>query len=298
MNKRAKQISDRFETYKVNEESELLPFLLETMSNRGRNSVKSILTRGQVLVEDKVVTKHNFMLQPGFTVTIEKNKVAKASTFENMEIIHEDADIIVIEKDAGLLSVASAKEKSMTAYKQLMTYVQKIDKKNRIFIVHRLDRDTSGVMMFAKSEKVKLKLQNSWKDIVKERAYVALIEGVLKKPEGTITSWLKETKTLRMYSSPTPNDGQKAITNYKVIQSNNNFSLVEVHLDTGRKNQIRVHMEDLGHPIVGDKKYGSKINIIGRLGLHAKVLAFSHPTTGKLHRFESATPKSFLTSSK
>ncbi|WP_163538848.1 RluA family pseudouridine synthase [Gracilibacillus sp. YIM 98692] len=282
------------EQYKVEKSEELLSFLLDTMSNRSRNSVKSILTRGQVFVNNKEVTKHNFRLEPGYTVTIQKNKAAKAATFEKMKILYEDDSIIVIEKDSGLLSVATEKEKSLTAYKQLMSYVRKINAKNRVFVVHRLDRDTSGVMLFAKSEKVKQTLQSGWKDMVKERSYVALVEGTVKKHEGTITSWLKENETFKMYSSQKPNDGKKAITHYKVIKANNNLSLLSVYLETGRKNQIRVHMADLGHPVVGDKKYGSKFNPIGRLGLHAIVLAFNHPVTGEFLRFKSDIPSVFL----
>ncbi|MCZ4136184.1 RNA pseudouridine synthase, partial [Escherichia coli] len=135
-------------------------------------------------------------------------------------------------------------------------HVRRTDSRNRIFVVHRLDRDTSGVMMFAKSEAVQQKLQNNWKDQVQERIYVALVEGKVAKEAGTISSWLKESKTLKMYSSPRPGDGQHAVTHYKRLQSNSEFSLLEVRLETGRKNQIRVHMEELGHPIAGDKKYG------------------------------------------
>jgi len=280
--------------YTVKEPAELLPFLLHKQSNLGRNAVKSILARGQVSVNGRVVTEYNCPLVPGQTVTINKDKVAEEPQLVGLIILHEDEDIIVIQKDAGLLSIASPQENEMTAYRQLTNHVRSKDPKGRIFVVHRLDRDTSGVMMFAKSEKVQQLLQNSWQESVKDRSYVALVEGQVKKPEGTISSWLKESSTLKMYSSSRPNDGQHAVTHYKVMQSNKNFSLLEVHLETGRKNQIRVHMQDLGHPIVGDKKYGSRSNSIRRLGLHARVLAFVHPTTGQLLRFESTIPKSFL----
>ncbi|MDC3413482.1 RluA family pseudouridine synthase [Aquibacillus sp. 3ASR75-11] len=280
-------------TYKVKEPVELLPFLLEVI-NRGRNSVKSMLTRGQVSVDNEVQTAYDYSLQPGQAVTIYKNKVVKEASLMDLTILHEDEDIIVINKEAGLLSISSPNEKTMTAYRQLMNHVRRENPSNRIFVVHRLDRDTSGVMMFAKKESVKRKLQNSWKDIVQERTYVALVEGQMKKPEGTISSWLKESSTHKMYSSPDKNGGQLAVTHYKVKQTNKQFSLLEVQLETGRKNQIRVHMQDLGHPIVGDKKYGSKLNPIGRLGLHAKVLAFLHPTKGELMRFEANVPSSFF----
>ncbi|WP_246050075.1 RluA family pseudouridine synthase [Aquibacillus sediminis] len=293
-----KQKNKNVEQYEVKQPVQLLPFLIEKMSNRSRNTVKSILARGQVNVNDREITQHNFQLQPNDTVSILKNKVAKAASFDGMKLLYEDDAVIVVEKDAGLLSMASPKERSRTAYKQLMAYVRKVNPNNRIFIVHRLDRDTSGVMMFAKNEKVKQKLQQAWKDMVAERTYVALVEGVVKKSEGTITSWLKESKTFKMYSSPKPNDGQRAVTHYNVMQSNNQFSLLQVHLETGRKKQIRVHMTDIGHPIVGDKKYGSKVNTIRRLGLHASVLAFYHPITGKLLRFESDIPPLFKKKSK
>ncbi|TVY08640.1 RluA family pseudouridine synthase [Paenibacillus cremeus] len=280
--------------FTVKEPTELLLFLLHKLSNLGRNSVKALLARGQVSVNDRVVTEYNRPLEPGQTVTIRKDRAVEEPQFVGLTILHEDEDIIVIQKQAGLLSIASPQETEMTAYRQLMAHVRAKDPGSRIFVVHRLDRDTSGVMMFAKSERVQQLLQNSWQDTVKERIYVALVEGKIKKPEGTISSWLKESSTLKMYSSHRPNDGQHAVTHYKTIQAASSFSLLEVQLETGRKNQIRVHMQDIGHPIVGDKKYGSKSNAIKRLGLHARVLAFIHPATGQLMRFESDIPKSFL----
>ncbi|KAB8125870.1 RluA family pseudouridine synthase [Gracilibacillus oryzae] len=292
MNKKRK--NPNMEQYEVETNAELLPFLISVIESKSRNAVKSILTRGQVYVNGDNITKHNFPLSKGDIVAIQTNKASKAATFINMNILYEDEAIIVIEKGAGLLSIASAKEKSHTAYKQLMDYVKKINPKNRIFIVHRLDQDTSGVMLFAKTEEVKQQLQNNWKNIVKERTYIALVEGRLKQTKGTVKSWLKENKAYKMYSSMKPNDGKLAITHYQVIKSNQEFSLLSVQLETGRKNQIRAHMEDLGHPIVGDKKYGSEQNPIARLGLHAKVIAFRHPVTKEFLRFESKVPKVFL----
>jgi 23S rRNA pseudouridine1911/1915/1917 synthase len=280
--------------YTVKEPSELLVFLLHTISNLGRNSIKSLLSHEQVLVNDQVVTKYNFPLQPGQTVSIRKEKTSDTAPMTGLIILHEDEDIIVIQKEAGLLSVSSAQENELTAYRQLMAHVRRGNPENRIFVLHRLDRDTSGVMMFAKSKQVQQTMQNSWKDMVQERRYIALVEGSVKKMDGTISSWLKESTTLKTYSSSYPNDGQFAVTHYKVIQSNRNFSLLEVHLETGRKNQIRVHMQDMGHSIVGDKKYGSHTKPIGRLGLHAQVLSFVHPTTNLLLRFETEIPKSFF----
>lgn len=280
--------------YTVKEPSELLPFLLQHITNLSRNSIKSLLTRGQVLVNDRVVTTHNHALHPGQTVSLQNKKISETPPMIGIKILHEDDDVIVIQKEAGLLSIASPQEKELTVYRQLTAHVRLDNPNNRIFVVHRLDRDTSGVMMFAKSERVQQALQNSWKDSVKERLYIALVEGTVKKQEGTISSWLKESSTLKMYSSHYPNDGQHAVTHYKVLQSDRNYSMLEVHLETGRKNQIRVHMEDIGHPIVGDKKYGAKSKPIGRLGLHARILSFIHPSTGELLRFESEIPKTFF----
>lgn len=297
MNKNKKTSSphqDKATKLIVKEPAELMTFLMEKLSNRGRNAVKAILARGQVSVNDHIVTKYNYRLQPEQQVMIHWGKPVEQVKLFGLKILHEDDDIIVVQKEAGLLSIASPDEKEMTAYRQLMEHVRGENPKNRIFVVHRLDRDTSGVMMFAKNEKTKKLLQDSWKDAVQQRTYVALVEGTVKKAEGTITSWLKESKTLMMYSSQKPNDGQKAVTHYKVLQSNREYSLVEVQLETGRKNQIRVHMKDIGHPVVGDKKYGSKNNTLGRLGLHAQVLAFTHPTTGQTLRFESRIPDKFL----
>ena len=294
LNHKAKAAPAAPKSFTVNEPSELLPFLLTHITGRGRNAIKSILSRGQVAVNGKVVTQHNFQLHPGQTVTIDQEKPVQVAEMIGLTIVHEDDDLIIIQKDAGLLSIATAEENELTAYRQLMEHVRISNPKNRIFVVHRLDRDTSGVMMFAKSERIQQALQTTWKDTVKERSYVALVEGAVKRPEGTVSSWLKETSTLKMYSSPHEGDGLHAITHYKLIQANRHFSLLEVRLETGRKNQIRVHMADIGHPIAGDKKYGAETKTVGRLGLHARVLSFIHPTTGELMTFESPIPKTFL----
>jgi 23S rRNA pseudouridine1911/1915/1917 synthase len=297
MNKKKQPTSpsqDKITQLEVKEPAELMSFLIDALPSRGRNAIKSILARGQVHVNNKAVTKYNHPLLPGQQVSIYWAKVVEPVKMIGVHILHEDDDLIVIQKEAGLLSISTDKEEELTAYRQLSEHVKSHNPKNRIYVVHRLDRDTSGVMMFAKNEKAQQTLQNSWQDAVLERTYIALVEREVKKPEGTITSWLKENKAMVMYSSQRPDDGQLAITHYKVMQSNRDFSLLEVNLETGRKNQIRVHMKDIGHPIVGDKKYGSKSIVIGRLGLHARILAFEHPTTGQALRFESKIPEKFL----
>ncbi len=277
----------------VLEPTELLIFLMERMANQSRNKIKSLLTRGQVLVDGKVVKQYNHLLREGQDVTVNRSIVRGEEVDKGPTIMYEDADLIIIDKPTGLLTIASDTEKEHTAYHQLMNYVRKTDSDNRIFIVHRLDQDTSGVMLFAKNEEVKKLFQDRWKEIMVERTYIAVVEGQVRKTEGTIKSWLLETKTKLMYSSPKPGEGLEAITHYKVLQNTANYSLLEIHLETGRKNQIRVHMKDIGHSIIGDKKYGAKTNPIGRLALHAQVLSFHHPITKQLMRFETEMPRKF-----
>jgi 23S rRNA pseudouridine1911/1915/1917 synthase len=280
--------------YTVDQPSELMEFLVVSMPNKGRNTIKGQLARGQILVNGKETTKYNYPLKQGDVVMVEWVKAKEEEKPIGLKIVFEDEDILVINKESGLLSIAGGEQKELTAHRQLMEYVRRSNSNNRVFIVHRLDRDTSGLMIFAKNEKSKLALQNNWQEAVLERTYVALVEREVKKTEGKIVSWLTESKTLMMYSSPKPNGGQEAITHYKVIKSSKAYSLLEIHLETGRKNQIRVHMQDIGHPVVGDKKYGSTTNPLGRMGLHAQVLVFIHPTTGQPMNFKTDIPGKFL----
>ena len=278
--------------YKVTKECELLEFLLETFKNQSRNSVKSLLSSHRVSVDGAPTSQFNFKLYPEDTVII-SNAPIRRKTRSNLPIIYEDDDIIVINKPSGLLSIASDNEKSSTAYRMLSDYVQQKDKHNRIFVVHRLDEDTSGVLMVAKNVKIQQALQNNWNDIVKKRGYYAIVEGEMEKKSDTIKSYLKKNSQNLMYSSKKAGDGQLAITHYKVIKSNGTYSLLDVNIDTGRKNQIRVHLGEKGHYIIGDDKYGKPANPIKRLGLHAYELDLIHPFTGKLMKFTSPMPKEF-----
>lgn len=278
---------------KVTETSELMKFLIEKFPEKNRTTIKSLLAHKQVSVDDMVTTKFDFPLKRGQMVFLNKKRAEEKPRFRGLRIVHEDASIIVIDKANGLLSMASETEKQKTAYSILSEYVKRFDPNNLIFIVHRLDRDTSGLMMFAKSKKIQEILQKDWNNSIIERSYVAIVEGVIEKAEGTVTSWLKENKALVVYSSQTPDDGLKAVTHYKVLKTNKVFSLLEVKLETGRKNQIRVHMKDIGFPVTGDKKYGAKLNPIGQMGLHARVLSFKHPVTGKALRFDTPIPMKF-----
>ena len=286
--------TDRRTQLPVTEATELMPFLIASLPRQSRNNIKSLLTRGQVSVDGQIVRQYNHLLQPGQEVIVDRSPVWGKVVAQGLKILYEDSSLLVVDKPAGLLTIATDSEKENTAYHHLMDYVREKNPDNRIFIVHRLDRDTSGVIVFAKQEEVKRRFQEHWKEQIAERAYIAVVEGTVSKGEDTVRSWLLETKTKQIYSSSKPGDGLEAVTHYKVLQTSSQFSLLEIHLATGRKNQIRVHMHDIGHPIVGDKKYGSAINPLRRLALHARVLAFEHPVSGQPMRFETEIPPQFL----
>ena len=279
--------------YKVTKECELLEFLLETFKSQSRNSVKSLLSSHRVSIDGAPVSQFNFKLYPEDTIII-SNSPIKKKTRSRLPIIYEDDDLIVINKPSGLLSIASDNEKSSTAYRMLSDYVQQKDKHNRVFVVHRLDEDTSGVLMVAKNVHIQQALQEHWNDIVSKRGYYAIVEGVMEKPSGTFKSYLKKNSQNLMYSSKKPGDGQLAITHYKVMKTNGKYSLLDVNIDTGRKNQIRVHLGEHGHYIIGDDKYGKPANPIKRLGLHAYALEFTHPFTGKKVKYTAPMPKEFM----
>lgn len=221
------------------------------------------------------------------------NRTRKNLNTSNLpfKIIYEDENFIAIDKSFGLLSVESDKE-NVCAYGILFEFMQSLDKNLRPFILHRIDKETSGVLIFAKNIKIHSMLKMNWNNLVKTREYFAVVEGKLEKSAGTITSFLKENKNNLVYSTSDPN-GQKAITHYKVEKENEHFSLLKVNIDTGRKNQIRVHMQDLKHPVVGDEKYGHKLNPLNRLGLHASKLEFINPLTKKLISISAPLPDSF-----
>lgn len=212
---------------------------------------------------------------------------------DKLDIIYEDKEFLVVNKPAGLLTISTDKEKEKTLFHKVYMYIKKKNKNNKIFIVHRLDKDTSGIVLFAKNESIKLKLQNDWDRIAKERKYVTIVKGRLDNDKGQIISWLKETKTLMTYSSKVPNDGKKAITNYRVINTNDLYSFLDIEIKTGRKNQIRVHMKDIGTPILGDHKYGPKDGF-RRMYLHAYKLVIQHPLSGKILEFETDIPNEFI----
>lgn len=212
---------------------------------------------------------------------------------KKLDIIYEDKDIIVVNKEHHLLTVSNEKEKEHTLYHEVSDYLKKKNPKNKVFIIHRLDKDTSGVILFAKNQNIKRLYQDNWNTLVKKRGYIAIVEGLVKEKKGTIKSYLVENSTQLVYTTKDTKLGKLAITNYEVIQNNKEYSLVNIEIITGRKNQIRVHMKEFGHPIIGDKKYDSRKNPIRRLGLHANILIIENPITKKDMEFKAKIPKQF-----
>ena len=286
---------DNIESYTVYENlpHKLLDFLFAVMPDRKRTTVKDFLKHRQVMVGQNVVTQFDFELNAGDEVKV--NTTREFQTFSNprLKIVYEDDDIIVVNKGYGLLSMGTDKIKEGTAYSILREYLKRKDPRNKLFIIHRLDRDTSGLMMFAKNIKAKETMQHNWNNMVLERRYVAVVEGNLEPEEGEIRSYLAENSAHEVYSTTNPQEGQLTVTYYRTIKTRAPYSMVELSLATGRKNQIRVHMKDSGHPIVGDRRYGAKSSPIHRLCLHAQTLRFVHPVTRRDMNFTSPLPAGF-----
>lgn len=276
------------------DEMQLMEFLIAKMGGMSRSSIKSLLGHRQISVNDKIITQFDFLLKPNDKVTVNSTRGNLELTHPKLRIIFEDNDLIVVDKKEGLLTVTTGTGDDTTAFSILKNHVKKSSPANKIYTVHRLDRETSGVLVFSKNRDAQHTFRNNWQEIVTKRTYVALVEGKVAKEKDRIVSWLTENEvSLKIRSSKTDNGGKEAITNYKLLKSNEEFSLLEIELETGRKNQIRVHLESIGHPIVGDRKYGSSVSI-GRLALHARVLEFYHPVTGEIMHFETQIPKEFL----
>lgn len=278
--------------YTVAEPAALLPFLLAALKGKSRNNVKSLLSRRLVAVDGVPVSQFDAPLSPGQQVSILSASAPKAGPLP-FPILYEDEHLIVVNKPAKLLSVANDKEKARTAYHIVTDYVKSRRVDDRIFVLHRLDRDTSGVLMFARDPDTKELFQSRWNDIVTRRGYLAVVEGTPKPAQNTIRSHLVETDTHLSFSGrPGPN-AKEAVTSYQVIKSGNGFSLLDISIETGRKNQIRVHMKEMGCPVAGDKQYGARTNPIGRLCLHANELSFTHPATGEPVTFKAKMPRDF-----
>ncbi len=283
----------RYTTFKVREAIELLPFILKSLDGVSRSKAKAILAGGGVRVDRKNVTRHDFPLTPGMVVEISKHKQRVQFQNKFVKIVYEDAQIIVIEKNIGILSMA-ATQGQFCVKSILDEYFHKTRQRCAAHVVHRLDRDTSGLLVYAKTMEAEQILEHNWRDIVTDRRYYALVSGEMEQKSGTVESWLKDNKAYITYSSPVDNGGKFARTHFRTLRKENGYSLVELKLDTGRKNQIRVHLQDLGYPVCGDIKYGNGDDPAGRLCLHAYRLDFYHPITREHLHFETPTPKAFL----
>lgn len=280
-------------TFKVKEQNELMKFLIENLPNKNRNNIKSLLKNKQVLVDGAAISQFNHPLNPGQEVMITESRFSDKD-MKGIKVVYEDEYLIAVEKASGILSIATDKEREKTVYNIVKNYVKSRNPLEKLFIVHRLDRETSGVIIFAKTEEMQQILQTNWQKMVLERTYVAVVEGKIEKNSDTIISYLKENSAFVTFSSDKEIEGsKKAVTHYTVLKRSKGFSLVEANIETGRKNQIRVHMQSLGHSVVGDKKYGATTNPLGRLGLHAKSIIFKHPKTGKVLSFQTGIPAKF-----
>lgn len=277
--------------YSVGQEMPLLEFLFATVKE-SKNKIKLTLKGRGVKVNGKVVTQFDYKLTPGMRVSVSRSK--RNDTFKSryVKIVYEDRWLVVVEKNTGILSMAAG-HSSLNVKSVLDDYFQKSRQKCRAHVVHRLDRDTSGLMIYAKDIETEQILEHNWHDIVYDRRYVAVVSGEMEENEGTIANWLKDNKAYVTYSSPTDNGGKYAVTHFYVLDRTTEHSLVEYKLETGRKNQIRVHSADMGHPVCGDVKYGNGDDPIHRLCLHAYVLCFTHPITGERMEFDTPVPAQF-----
>lgn len=271
----------------VNETNELYTFLRNNLTNMSKNNIKSLLKNENIYVNNKVITKYNHIVNKNDIIIVGSSIKTKDI---NLKIIYEDDNIIVVDKPTKLLTISNKNEKEETLYRKISDYLKKENKK--VFVIHRLDYDTSGIIMFAKNQKVQKLYQDNWNTLAKEREYTAVVEGKTND-NGHIESYLKQTKTLLVYSSKNK-DGYFSITDYQKINNNDNYSLLKIYISTGRRNQIRCHMYDINHPIAGDTRYKSKTNPLGRLCLHASTLKITNPLTNELMIFKSDIPNEFI----
>lgn len=281
-------------TFDVESDQErLLEYLLATMSDRKRTTVKDYLKHNQVMVNGNVTRQWDQALRVGDVVKVNTSREFQLFRHSRLHIMYEDDDIIVVNKGYGLLSMGTDTKRDGTAYSLLRDYVKRVDPRQQLFIVHRLDQQTSGVMLFAKTMEAKEAMQHNWNNMVLERKYAAIVKGRPDPESGTISSYLAENAAHEVYSTDKPSEGKLAVTRYRTVRTRGGYSLLELQLETGRKNQIRVHLADKGMPIVGDRRYGSDISPIHRLALHAETLRFIHPITKRDMYFTCPLPPGF-----
>lgn len=275
----------------VKENAPLLEYLINNVSE-SRSKLKATLQGRGIAVNGKMVTQFDYQLKPGDKITISRHKRQNQFKSRYVKIVYEDRWLVVVEKNIGILSMAAG-HSSLNVKSVLDDYFLKSRQKCRAHVVHRLDRDTSGLMVYAKDIDTEQILEHNWHQIVYDRRYVAVVSGEMEQENGTIANWLKDNKAYITYSSPTDNGGKYAVTHFHVLNRTTEHSLVEYKLETGRKNQIRVHSADMGHPVCGDVKYGNGDDPLHRLCLHAYMLCFTHPVTGEPMEFSTPIPTIF-----
>lgn len=282
-----------YDYYVVEHDGKLLDWLLENVKGMSKSKIKSTLQGRGIKVGQKVITQFDYPLTAGMKITFSKTK-QNNNIFKSryVKIVYEDQYLVVIEKNIGILSMAAG-HSTLNVKTVLDDYFKRSRQKCTAHIVHRLDRDTSGLMIYAKDKQTEMLLEQDWHNIVFDRRYVAVVSGEMEQDEGTIANWLKDNSAYITYSSLVDNGGKYAVTHFHVLKRSADYSLVEYKLETGRKNQIRVHTADMGHPVCGDVKYGNGDNPIGRLCLHAYVLSFYHPITHEPMDFETPIPPHF-----
>ena len=285
------QQKDQYSHYVVREAQTLLEWLLENLK-LSRSKVKATLQGRGIKVNGKTVTQFDFPLQAGMRISVSKTKKNDLFKSRYVKVVYEDRFFIVVEKAEGILSMAAG-ARSMNVKSVLDDYFLKSRQKCRAHVVHRLDRDTSGLMVYAKDMETEQIFEHEWQQIVYDRRYVAVVSGEVEEEGGTIANWLKDNKAFVTYSSPVDNGGKYAVTHFHTLARTTEHSLVEFSLETGRKNQIRVHSADMGHPVCGDAKYGNGDDPLHRLCLHAYILCFYHPVTGERMEFETPVPTAF-----
>lgn len=293
MNVSRRNEADNYDIVQVDEEIGLLDFLLKNAGNKSRTKIKATLRGQGIKVNGRITTQFDYQLKPGMKVSISKAKRdGQQLVSRYVKLVYEDRHIVVIEKAEGILSMAAG-HSSLNVKSVLDDYFHKSHQRCTAHVVHRLDRETSGLMIYAKDMDTEQILEHNWHDIVYDRRYVAVVSGEIEDDGGTIANWLKDNKAYVTYSSPVDNGGKYAITHFHVLARTTEHSLVEYRLETGRKNQIRVHSADMGHPVCGDMKYGNGDDPLHRLCLHAYRLDFYHPITGSRMEFETPIPPAF-----
>lgn len=284
---------DYVETYIIDEPGQLLPFLIGRLQPRSRTEIKSYLSRGNVMHNGCVITQFDRQLQQGDEVVVNFTRPFAVLHHPMLSLIWEDQDVVIVSKKSGLLTVPSKNRREKTALDIVTDYVRRQDGHSQAYVCHRLDQFTSGILIFAKNPQVQDILRNEWSTHVVERKYTAICEGYPEKEDGEIRSYLVEDDRMKVHSTDNPEEGKLAVTRYKVVKKMGDYCMMDIQILTGRKNQIRVHMSDLGCPIAGDRKYGAQSNPRGRLMLHNHVLQFIHPVTRENMRFELPLPNEF-----